>query len=203
MAVPLEVELKLRVDAATHARLRRELAAAGHPFGPAGLQRDTFFAHPQREFAHTDEALRLREGPHGSELTYKGPRRSVPASPSPSLPFARLEPVQAKSRLEVNVEVRGDVVALLAPLGFLPRLRLEKRRAVAKWPGPPDALVALDDVTGVGLFVELEVLSDLAQEAVAQQALQELKARLGLQDAVAEPRSYLELAVASGAATSV
>ena len=74
-----EVEIKVPADhAAVEARLR-ELGA--ERAGRRG-QRDVYYDAPHREFAETDEALRIRhetdadpatDSPETTRLTYKGP----------------------------------------------------------------------------------------------------------------------------------
>ena len=69
-----EVELKVRAD---HDAVRERLAAVDAAPRGAVVQRDTYYDAPHRDFAETDEALRVRrvetEGDVESRLTYKGP----------------------------------------------------------------------------------------------------------------------------------
>ena len=74
MAPVYEVELKTRTD---HGPVRRRLEEQGATYEGAVTQRDTYYDAPHRDFAATDEALRVREE-HEDEsettrLTYKGP----------------------------------------------------------------------------------------------------------------------------------
>ena len=54
----IEVEQKFRI--ADVPAMERQLRALGATLGATELQVDCYFAHPQRDFAQTDEALRLR-----------------------------------------------------------------------------------------------------------------------------------------------
>ena len=166
----LEVEAKLALrDRAAVERRLRELGAAP---GPAQRQEDTFFRHPQRDFAATDEALRLRRVGARLELTYKGPKLGGPA----------------KARVEQTVAVASDPTALLASLGFAPAATLGKTR-VAYRLGHVE--VALDDVDGVGAFVEVEATG--ADREAATRLVEDAVRRLGLEREPREARSYLEL----------
>lgn len=67
-----EVELKFRVD--DPADLERRLVGLAARFREPVEQVDRYFAHPSRDFARTDEALRLRRVGDDVAVTWKGPR---------------------------------------------------------------------------------------------------------------------------------
>src|SRR5689334_20107638 len=85
----LEVEQKYPVD--DHARLREQLVALGCEFHAPLEQADLYFAHPARNFAQTDEALRLRRSGDEVCITYKGPK---------------LDPT-TKTRREIELPIAG------------------------------------------------------------------------------------------------
>ncbi len=68
----VEVELKFRVEDLD--QLRQQLLELNAVFSPPVLQLDRYFAHPVRDFATTDEALRIRSVGNRSWITYKGPK---------------------------------------------------------------------------------------------------------------------------------
>ncbi len=147
------------------------LETLGATGGQESLQEDLFFLHPTRDFATTDEALRVRrEGTHW-ELTYKGPRVAQ----------------ETKVRREINHRLEQDPTPMLEALGFKPGPRLRKVRRSWRFGA---VTVALDDVDGVGRFVEVETMSD-APEAAAE-LVEAACRRLGLPPQ-REGRSYLEL----------
>ena len=67
-----EVEQKYRVTDLT--AIERRLAALAPPSPPPEEEVDLFFNHPGRDFAVTDEALRLRQKGGRGFITYKGPK---------------------------------------------------------------------------------------------------------------------------------
>ena len=67
-----EVEQKFRVDG--FAEIETHLARLGAEIENPIEQVDTYFAHPQRDFAATDEALRIRQVGDENFVTYKGPK---------------------------------------------------------------------------------------------------------------------------------
>lgn len=172
-----EVEVKLRLR--DRAALERVLRAAGAVAEPVEVQQDTFFAHPLRDFARSDEALRLRRvgsGPAARlELTYKGPKQGG----------------AAKARLEQSLALQEDPTALLASLGFTPAARLAKTRAPYRLGG---VHVALDTLAGLGEFAEVEVVGADRHEAARR--VEAALALLGLQHEPRVTQSYLELAQA-------
>lgn len=185
----LEVEAKVALDGpdALRSTLHRLGAATSAPV----VEVDVFFAHPQRDLAAADEALRLRSlaagepaghaGRPSFELTHKGPRQAG----------------AYKAREERTVRLADDPTALLAALGFRPTVRLRKTRERHRL----GALeVTLDHVEGLGWFAEVEALGPDARtaEAAVQAALREL----GLQGRPRVTGSYVELALAAGAAAA-
>src|SRR5688500_13235290 len=68
----IEVEHKYRVT--DLADVQRRLAALPATIAEPQLQVDTYFAHPARDFAKTDEALRIRCVGERNYVTYKGPK---------------------------------------------------------------------------------------------------------------------------------
>lgn len=166
----LEVEAKLRLR--DRAGLERRLRELGAVAGPAQRQEDTFFRHPQRDFAASDEALRLRRVGARLELTYKGPKQGGPT----------------KARVEQTVVLASDPTPLLASLGFTPAATLGKARLPYRL-GPVE--VALDVVDGLGEFVEVEATGE--DREAATRLVEEALRRLGLNAQDREQRSYLEL----------
>ena len=179
-----EVEQKFPVP--DHSVLLAKLSALAATRGEPIEQIDTYYAHPTRDFAKTDEALRIRRAGGDNFLTYKGPKLDV----------------ETKTRREIEIPLApGESAAasfgvLLEALGFSPVATVRKIRTLltAAWQGQ-SVEVALDDVDGLGTFVELELTADEAEVDAARDAILSLASELGLgsADHSAERRSYLEL----------
>jgi adenylate cyclase class 2 len=178
-----EVEQKFVVtDLDVIARRLQELGAVpGEPVAQA----DRYYNHPLRDFGQTDEALRIRRVGDAVRVTYKGPKIDR----------------QTKTRREIELPIgehgEGPRAAeqfaeLLELLGFRFVAEVQKARRTAELVRGQVAIeAALDDVRGVGLFVELEAAADDAGLALARQQIAALAAELGLVQN--ERRSYLEL----------
>jgi adenylate cyclase, class 2 len=180
----LEVEMKFPV--ADFAPLERKLAAwAASPL-KSRREEDHYFNAPDRDFAQTDEALRLRRVASTNSLTYKGPKLDS----------------QTKTRTEIEVplargeEVLEAMIQLLTNLGYHSVAVVQKIRRVFRTNKEGfDLEICLDEVTNVGRFVELEILTAEERVDEARKVLQAAAAELGL--TASERRSYLELLLAS------
>jgi adenylate cyclase class 2 len=179
--MPLEIEQKYRV--ACLAPIEAALLQQGATITVPVTQVDCYYAHPQRDFAQTDEAFRIRAvGPENS-LTYKGPKLDQ----------------TTKSRVEHEVRLADGPDALAAcgeilrSLGFTPASVVRKQRRTCELARAGFMVeVALDEVRKLGTFVELEIgVADETQADAAKAVLATLAAELNLSDV--ERRSYLEL----------
>jgi adenylate cyclase class 2 len=176
----LEVEMKF--PGADFAALEGTLAAWGASRDAERTDADHYFNAPDRDFARTDEALRLRRIGAANYVTYKGPKRDV----------------KTKTRTEVEVplaegdEAARDFARLLTHLGYRPTAVVRKQRTVYHLTRGGFALeVCLDEVEGLGRFVELEILAPEDQLERARAVLLDTAGQLGL--IASERRSYLEL----------
>lgn len=175
-----EVEQKHRVDdvAALVARLERRGAQLSDPVE----QSDQYFAHPCRDFAKTDEALRIRAVGDKSYVTYKGPKIDT----------------ATKTRHEIELpldqqDADGSQFAeLLKALGFRPVAAVRKRRrAFGLKVAAHEVAGALDELERLGSYVELELIADDSGLDTAKRTIKELSDELGL--GPVERRSYLEM----------
>jgi adenylate cyclase class 2 len=180
----LEAEVKVRLPAARRALLADRLRELGATPRREHLQVDTYLAHPTRDFAATDEALRLRLANDRLVLTYKG---------------AKLDPPR-KTREEIEFPLGTDLetaTRLFARLGFTPVATVRKRRSDFALSGAHGATtVSLDEVEGLGSFCEIEVAA--RDVAGGREALAVESTRLGLADLAPIAESYLELLLAGG-----
>ena len=143
---------------------------------------DTYYRHPNRDFGATDEALRIRQIGAMRWITYKGPRFDS----------------ETKTRRELEFQLPDELPAdpgfeqLLTILGFAPIASVRKRRQTAElvWQNR-DCKIDIDDVDGLGTFVELESLASSGEIDEVRDALSELAELLGLHGGIRS--SYMEL----------
>ena len=142
-----------------------------------GGQEDTYYNHPERDFAKTDEALRIRKEKNRNTLTYKGPKIDEHSKTREEIQFS----------IE-NPEAAGD---MLVKLGFTPVGTVKKLRKKYQL---GDLKISLDSVEGLGDFVEIEALNpDISEQEVPEtrDRINALMDDLGLNKR--ERTSYLEL----------
>ena len=183
----LEVEVKFPVTKLS--ALERDLTSLGAAKRDLRFETDHYFNAPDRDFARTDEALRLRRIGAKNYVTYKGPKRDQ----------------ETKTRTEIEValahgdETAAQFIRLVQSLGYRSTAEVHKRRQVYHLRrGSFDVEVCVDDVQEVGTFVEVEVIAPEDQEEQARNVILRLANELGLDRS--ERRSYLELLlVARGA----
>ena len=175
-----EIELKVRAD---HGPVRERLGELGADPLDTVTQVDTYYDHPDRNFARTDEALRIRrEEPADDDpvtrLTYKGP----------------LVESASKTREEIETRVGdGDAMdAALRGLGFdpVPPVRKERERFRLE-----EYTVTLDTVAGAGTFVEVEREGSEDEIEAVREGARAVLRDLGLDPTDHVRTSYLELVV--------
>ncbi len=177
-----EVELKFAVS--DPASLRKQvLELGGIVAGAAEQHRDTYYAHPCRDFKKTTEALRIRSVDGHFHITYKGPKQAG----------------VVKTRQELEWFLGADdpdgenMSTLLVALGFEPVATVAKQRetlGICRY--GQDLKVTFDDVSGVGWYSEIEAIAEQEpQIPAAREAILQFAGELGLTEP--EPRSYLNL----------
>jgi adenylate cyclase class 2 len=175
-----EVEQKHRVEDV--AVLVAKLEQRGVTVGPPVTQVDQYFAHPSRDFAKTDEALRIRTVGDKSFITYKGPKLDLTTKTRRELELPLADTDSDGSRF-------GE---LLHALGFRTVATVRKqRRTFHVLQAGTEVEGALDEVEGVGTFVELELQADDVQLDAARAAITSVARVLSL--GPSERQSYLEL----------
>ena len=183
----MKYEVEQKFPVADMAEVEAALAACGAAISETRREVDVYYAHPARDFATTDEALRIRRVGTANRITYKGPKLDA----------------TTKTRREIELELPPQEegaaawAGLLEALGFQPvaEVRKRRRKAMVSWQDRR-VEVSLDDVDGLGTFVELELMADddVGIEA-AKACIASLADHLGLSGS--ERRSYMELLLQS------
>lgn len=143
-------------------------------------QEDAYYNAPHRDFAETDEALRIREIPEDGYnriiLTYKG---------------AKIDDI-SKTRKEIEVEVSDskNTASILENLGFRMAAKVTKDRDIYHF---KEFIITLDTVHNVGTFVEIETEAQEGEDTSSSiQRIFDIYKTLGIVEGF-ERRSYLEL----------
>ena len=168
----LEIEAKIKVSSIEP--VKEILKEKKAEFLGISIQKDTYYNAPHRDFAETDEALRIRDNGAGFELTYKG---------------AKLRGTDAKAREEFNLDIGSakEMEKILLRLGFRKTSIVSKKREDYSY---RKTTIALDNVEDLGEFIEIEIISDDKDSALKQ--IDSVKTELGICGKNI-PQSYLEM----------
>jgi adenylate cyclase class 2 len=175
-----EVEQKYPIGDAP--RIEAALVKLGARIGPPQEEVDTYFNHPNRDFAQTDEALRIRRIGPVNCVTYKGPKLDTTT--------------KTREELELPLPPGEQSAAgwseLFERLGFrrVMEVRKTRRPMTIPWEGA-EVAGTLDQIDGLGTFLELEICTGADGLDEARATIGRLAAELGVVES--ERRSYLEL----------
>ncbi len=174
----IEVEVKAKIK--SFDEMRKMLDEINAVKVKTEHQEDRYFNSPVRDFAQTDEALRIRETKseekHNLFITYKGPKIDA----------------KSKTREEVEMEIEDADKAskIFENLGFKEVRTVVKDREYYKY---ENYEISLDNVHGLDPYMEIEIsLEDNSDYSKAQESIFELFEKLGITDGF-ERTSYLEL----------
>jgi adenylate cyclase, class 2 len=170
--LPIVLEIEIKAPCPDLEALEAKLKALGaRDFGRL-FQRDVYYSHPKRDFARTDEALRLRVENDLTLVTYKGPKLDKGS--------------KTREELEVSLGNAQTFAKILERLGFRPVMTVTKLRKIY---GIKGISVCLDQVEGLGDYVEFEFEGEDLEAGKAR--IMALMSELGVEGN--ERRSYLEL----------
>lgn len=175
-----EVELKFALD--DRATVESSLRELGAQQQGVEIQRDHYFNHPDRDFALTNEAFRVRNIDQENRITYKGP----------------IVDTETKTRKEIEIpfapgaRTSAQLEELLKELGFRPVHTVTKKRTIFALDWENRHLeITLDEVDEVGNYLEIETLAGEDDRESARDVILKLARHLGFHHA--ERRSYLRL----------
>src|SRR5512137_146908 len=169
----LEIELKVKISSLE--TVRRELHRLNAQFCGRMHKHDIYYNAPHRDFAVTDEAIRVRYTNNHAVVTYKG---------------AKIQSSGLKAREELNTAVESGEIfeQVLDRLGFRKTAEVNKWRENYKL---GTIAISLDSVDELGTFAEIEIMTE-EDNSVASANIEKIAKELGIQG---EPilASYLEL----------
>lgn len=174
------IEVEVKAHAPDLSDVVRKLKVIGAQWIREEYQEDIYFNAPHKDFAKTDEALRVRKVTDDESkktfITYKG---------------AKLDEI-SKTRVEIEMGVEDPLQAatIFENLDFRPVATVKKHRTIYSL---DDLIITLDRVKGAGKFVEIEKNTEEGEDY--QEVLNHIFAvyeKLGITDGF-ERRSYLEI----------
>ncbi len=162
----MEVEIKAKIEDSEE--FEEKIKKMGATFVKEITEEDCYYNHPCRNFADTDEALRIR---NDFTLTYKGPKVDS----------------DTKSREEyyIKFDSMEKMEQILEKLGFTKVAEVKKRRKYYKL---GELNITIDFVENLGKFTEIECIGEYGP---CREKVMLLVKELNLKNL--ERKSYLEL----------
>ena len=145
---------------------------------------DTYYSRPDVDFMKTVECLRIRQ---------RGGFAEVPYKPATTAATHTANDVIIKPETNLPIQPGNAAIAkqLLASLGMVQLVEVNKYRRSLQSPDFPQATVAIDEIKDAGTFVEVEVLSDDETSALAM--ISDIEAKLGLESAEVVTQPYRDI----------
>ena len=145
---------------------------------------DTYYSRPDVDFMQTVECLRIRQRDGFAELTYK---------PATTTATHTANDVIIKPEINLPIQPGDAAIAkqLLANLGMVRLVEVNKYRRSFQSSDFPQATVAIDEIKDAGTFVEVEVLSDDETSALAM--ISDIETKLGLESADIVTQPYRDI----------
>lgn len=184
----LEIERKRKLNSGTES-LMAQLKICG--FTEAGTlhEIDTYYSRPDVDFMKTVECLRIRERDGFAEITYK------PASTSSTHTGNNII-IKPETNLPVPAGDVGTAKQLLSNLEMVKLVEVNKYRRTFKSDEHPLATIAIDDIKGVGVFVEVEVMGHSKEDGLKK--LEKIEEQLCITDLEVVAKPYRDLCMLAG-----
>jgi adenylate cyclase class 2 len=186
----IEIERKRALESREPLELRLE--QSGFVATGPTVETDTYYSRPDVDFLATVECLRVRERDGGCEVTYK------PASDSTTHSAAGVIAKQETNVALADVAQAAHAHALLESLGMIRLAQVEKSRTSYRVPGRPELSVVVDEVAGLGTFVETEIVSEGSRQGTVRR-LEEVERLLGLSSHPVVTSPYRDLLLSAQA----
>ena len=181
----LEIERKRRLTSNIEDFIKK-LEKFGFELQSNLYEIDTYYSRPDVDFMQTVECLRIRQRDGFAEVTYKPAttaathtKNNVIIKPETNLPIQPGDAATAKQ--------------LLANLGMVQLVEVNKYRRSFQSSDFPQATVAIDEIKDAGTFVEVEVLSGDETSALAM--ISEIEVKLGLESTEVVTRPYRDICI--------
>ena len=175
MSLLFEVEIKAKID--NFDAIKEKLKKLGAIKKKDLKMGDIYFKHPARDFAKTDEALRIRKSNESNFLTYKGPKLD--------------EITKTRNEIEMEITEPRKLKKILINLGFIEVPKIRKKREIYEL---NDYKICLDEVDFIGKYIEIETeVKDENDRIKKTNELINFAKELGINKEDFIRKSYLEL----------
>lgn len=140
----IEIEIKAKIE--NKIELMEKIKKLGGKYSHTEKQHDIYFNAPDKDYAETDEALRIREIPKEDTferiLTYKGPKIDSKS--------------KTRKEIEVTIDNTDHMAEILINLGFKPSAIVDKTRRIFLY---EDYTITIDNLKELGDYTEIEYVT--------------------------------------------
>lgn len=167
MSNRIELEKSFVLDEENERRIQGKLEQEGFKLVSEEVEEDTYFSDQELNFVKNRVCLRTRKiNDDHLELTYK------PKSTEETEKFGKKE-----VNIELNVKDYEDIKYIIKQLGYIEYVSFKKYRTTySKNVNGIERNIMIDELKGIGKFIEFEVLSEKEDK---QKMLSELENFLG------------------------
>lgn len=145
---------------------------------------DIYYSRPDIDFMQTVECLRVRQRDDFAEITYKPPTNQHTRTENGII-------IKTETNLPISPENITVAKQLLANLGMVKLVEVNKFRQIFKCDNEPGLTIAIDDISSVGVFVETEIISEDKESALRR--IGDIEARTGVQEFEVVTRPYRDI----------
>ena len=145
---------------------------------------DSYYSRPDVDFMQTVECLRVRQRDEFAEITYKPPTGQHTHTEDGII-------VKPETNLPVNPENAAVAKQLLVNLGMVKLVEINKFRRIFKCDDEPGLTIAIDEISGAGVFIETEIISE--DKELALRRIEDVETRIGVQEFEIITRPYRDI----------
>lgn len=150
-----------------------QLNSQGFSLASETTEIDSYYSRPDVDFMQTVECLRIRQRDDFAEITYKPPTDQHTRTEDGII-------VKPETNLPVNPENTAVAKQLLANLGMVKLVEVNKFRRIFKRDDEPGLTIAIDEIGDAGVFIETEIIS--GDKELALRRIEDVEARIGVQE---------------------
>ncbi|QCT40695.1 class IV adenylate cyclase [Candidatus Saccharibacteria bacterium oral taxon 488] len=150
-----------------------QLSSQGFSLVDETTEIGSYYSRSDVDFMQTVECLRVRQRNDFAEITYKPPTNQRTRTEDGVI-------VKPETNLPVNPENAAVAKQLLTNLGMVKLVEVNKFRRIFKYDDEPGLTIAIDEISGAGVFVETEIISEDKELALRQ--IEDVEARIGVQE---------------------
>ena len=161
-----------------------QLNSQGFSLASETTEIDSYYSRPDVDFMQTVECLRVRQRDGFTEITYKPPTNQRTRTEDGVI-------VKPETNLPVNPENTAVAKQLLANLGMVKLVEVNKFRRIFKCDGESGLTIAIDEISDAGVFIETEIISEDKESALRQ--IEDIEAQIGVQEFEIITRPYRDI----------